>query len=104
MLIPPVTDFILSSIVLEALSLACLIAEEIISSNISTVSASTAVGFSGFTASADNLIDLKKRNAVLLANLRRRTKVRLLIISSNPLFLLVFGSNTMNMRLFEVRL
>ena len=58
MLIPPVTDFILSSIVLEALSLACLIAEEIISSSISTVSESTAVGFSGLTASADNLIDL----------------------------------------------
>lgn len=58
MLIPPVTAFIFSSIVFEALSLACLIAEEIISSSISTVSLSTEDGFSGLTASAVNFIDL----------------------------------------------
>ena len=55
---PPVICFIFAAISLDALSLACLIAAEITSSNISIVSESTSEGFSGLIASAAILIDL----------------------------------------------
>ena len=55
---PPVTAFIFVSISFEAVSVACLIAVVITSSNISIVSSSTESGFSGLIVCLEIFIDL----------------------------------------------